>query len=373
MLKNKQIAPRSKQEIILPWLNGIGAQQKCFERADKNGHTFYAVKQIPYNNTFTNTYNSFEDIKAFIKFTDNWVGHCYFNELIREGTPCVEYYDIDGKWTDGWESIDDCLLQFIKLRLEYANSYMNTINKIDVRWDHMIVTEACNNTKLSLHIIINKPYFFNNTKDLRIWGNSFSDWIKIKHPESKIKIDTSVYNNNSIMRIVDNCKVGQESRPLKPYGIAKNITDKTLFYCSRVEKYYGVIGQVSYLYNPIDVKQPEETLITPIIWPTFSDEDELNTCKEFIKIFKPERSFEHSSWFSIGSALHNILKGSKEGLDLFLKFSSVCKEKYNENECILTWSKFKQEYSKGTLIHYYNEDKIFIERLIKKRKKKITS
>lgn len=350
---------------IKQWIKGIGAQQKCFDRVKKD--EFFVVKQEPLNEGFTNTYNSFKDIDEYLLFKKKWEGRLTFNELIKEDTPCVEYYDLDGKWSDGWESIHDYVLAFLKLRDEYAEYPLNAINNRTIRWEDLIITEACNDEKLSLHIIVRGAYYFNNTNDQRVWANNFSEWIKLKHPESKIEIDTSVYNKNSIMRCVGSYKVGEESRPLRPYGLAKKIKDKRLFYCSYVEKFYGVVGKVSYMYLPLDVPQPEKKPVSPTSFPKVSDKEELETCKVIIKTIHPSRSYERGSWFAIGSALHTTLWGSQEGLDLFLEFSSRCPDKYNEDECTRMWSKFEREYSKGTLIYYFNQDK---PKILKRRRKK---
>jgi len=362
--EREQVLEKESEDCYIrvkPFINGIGAQQKCFDRGDRYSDTFYVVKQLPYKGGFTNTYNSFKDIETFLKFRkDNEDGPNCFNELIREDRPCVEYYDLDGKWSDGWSSIDEYILEFLKLRSRYSESTLNIINKEGVRYDDLIITQACNEKKLSLHIIIRKHWYFNSTSDQRTWANSFSDWIKEKYPDSKISIDTSVYNKNSIMRCVGSCKVDDLSRPFRPYGLSKKIKDERLFYCSYVEKFFGVVGEVSYMYLPLTV--PSQKVETPLKeFPELTSSEELDTCKAIVKILKQERSDVYNDWFAIGSALHTVLNGSEEGLILFKEFSSRS-SKYVEKNCENLWGKFKGEYKKGTLIYYFNKDNPRIRR-----------
>lgn len=115
-----------------------------------------------------------------------------------------------------------------------------------------------------------------------------------------------------------------------------------------------VYYEYNYGMNQEGVKQPK----SPISYPKLSDDKELETCKLLINSIKSERSDDYNEWFAIGSALHTTLEGSQEGLNLFLEFSQRCEEKYNETECRNVWGKMRESgYTKGTLIHYFNEDK----------------
>jgi hypothetical protein len=96
-------------------------------------------------------------------------------------------------------------------------------------------------------------------------------------------------------------------------------------------------------------------------YPKLSDEKELETCTTIIDVIKDHRADEYKDWISIGMALHNTLNGSEEGLDLFLKFSRKCPDKFNELECRNVWSKFNGSgCTKGTLIYYFNQDNLKI-------------
>lgn len=352
----------SNNEPTNQWIKYRGAQQKCFDRGDALKHEFFVVKQEAYEQGFTNTYNSFKNIESFLIFQKSWEGVHNFQELIREDTPCMEYYDIDGLWSDGWKDIHDCVLEFLILRNNYAECKENTINNTRIIWSDLVITEACNDKKLSLHIIIRPRTgfkYFNNTKDQRTWANKFSEWIK-KNYSSKISIDTSVYNKNSLMRCVNSCKIGDDLRPFVPYGLTKHIKDDRELFCSYVRKCYIVVGEVSYdgisiFINDSEEKSDDEKKIYPVL----TDKEAFTACEYMTKQLKIERANDYAQWFAIGSSLYDSLNGSQEGLHLFLEFSSRCQEKYDEEECTTVWNNMSTGvYKLGTLIHYYNQDKM---------------
>jgi hypothetical protein len=353
------------QQPVKHWIKYSGAQDKCFDRAGDD--EFFAAKQEPYLETFTYTYNSFQNVDDFLAMTDNYKGAMTFNEVIREDYPCVEYYDIDCSWEQGWHSIHECVMAFLKLRNEYREQVFNR----PVDYEDLIITEACDEKELSLHIIIRHPMYFKNTRDHRIWSASFQKWIDKKYPESAIELDVSVYNKNSLMRCVGSHKIRQPTRPFRPYGLAKQITDKRLFFCSYVEKYYGVVGEVSYLHLPFRVLKSKEIKDKKITYPQVASKEELENCTLIINTLQPKRSDNYNDWFSVGSSLYHTLQGSEEGLQLFLTFSAKCEDKYNENKCRDVWSKMEGSgYTKGTLIHLFNEDKPDIPKCCFKKRRK---
>lgn len=352
-----------------PWIRGRGSQKKCFERSDLSGDQFFISRQEKYeyqgSQIKTYSFNSFKDIDTFLRYQAGEQTKT-FNEIIRVGTPCIEYYDIDAKWSN-WSSVHDLVISFLKLREEFGSSKLNIVNPKDVRYDDLIITEACNDTKLSLHIIIRQDYYFKCTQDLRVFAGAFSDWIQRSYPKSKISIDMSVYNNNSAMRCIESCKLDDLQRPFKPYGLAKKIKDKRLFFCSYIEKFHGVVGETSPMYLAADVTRPRQNPEKPIEYPKLQRHQELHTCRCIIKELHPKRSVEYNDWFAVGSALYNTLDGSEEGLNLFLLFSAKCEDKYNEIECRNIWTRMKGSgYTKGTLVHMFNEDKIKIPKFLRK-------
>jgi hypothetical protein len=356
------------------FFTGIGSQQKMFDYAYEDDD-FYLVKQLKTPNGFTNTYCSFYDINSFLKFRSTRRRYTAYNELIREGQACLEYYDCDAKWSDGWNSIEEYVQEFLKLR----QSFDSKLYFDDVEYEDLVITESCNETKLSLHIIIRhtkKKYhithqqrYFENTKDHKIFASTFANYIKTSHPKSKIKIDLSVYNKNSIMRCIDSYKIGDKKRVFKAYGRSKDITDMRKFYVSYLEKICFVGHYTNYCGSYYSVTEPEKEDNIIIHRPIVSDEKELETCKIFIEIIKKDRADNYQEWCSIGSALYSTLNGSKEGFELFCDFSRQSEEKFNYNSCVNIWRGFGSSTSlatKGTLVYYYNLDKL---KLKVKRKK----
>ena len=58
-----------------------------------------------------------------------------------------------------------------------------------------------------------------------------------------------------------------------------------------------------------------------------------------------------------GFILYCITDGCKEGLDLWLNFSKLCEDKYNEAKCVYEWKKMtKKGYTVGSLIYYAKGD-----------------
>jgi len=368
---NNQYIEDEEDFTDIRWFSGIKSQQKCFDRSGSD--QFFCVKQLPYNDKFTNTYSSFNNINTFLKFKKQWDGIPSFNELIREGHPCKEYYDIDAKMSD-WKDqefadpIHACLREFVLLRNKFGEK--NNLNFLTpIRWDDLVVTEACNDVKLSLHIIVKTHYYIPDTKDHKILAREFRNFIKLKHPTSKIDIDLSVYNTNSLMRCVGCCKIGDPDRIFKPYGISKKIKDQKEFYVSYVKMYNNQFPDGIPFCIPKDFKE-DDVIKEKKDYPKLSDKEELQNCREIVTSLAPHRH-EYTHWFAIGSALFNTLNGSLDGLELFIEFSSLDSSSFDEDECVKTWNSYIEGKgcSKGTLIHYFREDNQSISNKIKYRKR----
>lgn len=329
----KEMSKTSEKKIFI---SGTGAQQKCFDRAEDD--KCFIVKQVPIpNRKPTNTYNSYLNINNFLNYYKKQpIDDRPYYELIKD--ECCEYYDIDGKWTDGWTSIDDFLCEFIKLRSDFAQD--NDINTRPVRFSDMIVTEACNDVKMSLHIIIRQPTYFTSCTDQRVWATTFNNWIKTNRPDSKITLDLSVYNKNSLMRLVGSHKVDEPNRKLKPYGLAKNIKDKRLFFCSYVE---------DLLFIPITLPEIESSPLKDIELE-ISDAE----VKNIFNNIDSKRWEEYESWRTL------IWLGLKLGLtDGDIHEYSQDAKNYSEEgtgKMIREFSHDKCQMSIGTLFHYLKED-----------------
>lgn len=360
------------------WLSARGAQQSMYDRSDLCHDNFYIAKQVklPYDNKTTYAYNSFNSLTSFLDYQSTIVDdNRHFYELIRENTPCKEYYDIDSSKTN-FESASVFLTEFDSLRREFIQTqdiitdaydkdklletyqkdcygYIKTYNRNLIPCQ--IVTESCNDNKMSLHIIYNHRCIFKNSQDLKIFMTAFNSFIKTK--KTDIEIDLSVYNRNSLMRCIGSSK-------------ALDTTRKFNIFCTTfpIENLFisNSNCQVTYNLNITEQQKRDKSE-----YPPMTDEDELQFCKTLIKKINKERASDYEKWFKMGCGLFNTLNGSKEGLDIFLEFSELCPSKYDENSCIALYQSFRDpelndNIGKGSLIYWFNEDN---DKVFKKKHK----
>ena len=376
--KNKQSKIVKNDVYIKEWLGGKGAQKEMYERADKLGDTFYVSREHQiYPGTSTYSYNSFKDLDMFLIYQSTINEPKHFYELIRENKPCKEYYDIDAPKSD-FKSINIFLQEFNKLREEFITTQQIITEFEPLLEKHQrnlyeyiainrrlvpcqIVTESCSSNKFSLHIVYNHKRKFKNTTELKYFMNAFDHFLKSKN--TKIKLDLSVYNKNSAMRTIGSSKISDTTRIFKSYH-----------HIDLPMSNFFISNPTTALHNKLNMIHTEKKLITTG-YPKLTDEEELEFCQILIRNhINKDRAKEYRTWFDMGCALYNVLNGSKEGLDLFLEFSQLCPEKYDEQTCIDVYRAFRDpdfpldtKITKGSLIYWYNEDK---SRIAYKRYKK---
>lgn len=354
---------------VKEWLSGRGAQTTMFERADKCNDTFYIARQVilPYDKTKTTyEYNSFKNLNSFIKYQSSIDDdNRHFYEIVREGTKCKEYYDIDAIKSD-FNSITDFLIEFNTLREEFIKSQniiTDTYDKSKLLESYQkdcygyhkiherrlipcqIVTESCNDRKMSLHIIYNHKCLFKHSRDMKFFMESFDSFLKTK--KTKIQLDLSVYNKNSLMRCLDSSKA---------LDVKRKFNETFLNY--PIQNFFISTSNSQTTYSLNITEQPKRDTS---IYPVLSNEEELEFCKTLVSKVNKERASNYESWFKMGCGLFNTLNGSKEGLELFLEFSQMCPSKYDEEACIELYNSFRDpelndNISKGSLIYWYNED-----------------
>jgi len=362
---NKEIY---NEPICKEWLSGRGAQNDMFERADKCKDTFYTARQtiLPYDKTKTTyEYNSFKNLNSFINYQSNIDESKHFYEIIREGTKCKEYYDIDAIKTD-FNSITDFLIEFDNLREEFIKSQdiitgeydkpklLETYQKDFYGYPKIherqlipcqIVTESCNDKKMSLHIIYNHKCLFKNSREMKFFMESFDSFLKTK--KTKIQLDLSVYNKNSLMRCIGSSKALDRKRVFNP-----------IYLNYPIQNFFISTSSCFVTYNLNITEQPKRDTS---IYPVLSNEEELEFCKKLISKINKERASNYDNWFKMGCGLYNTLNGSKEGLELFLEFSQLDPYKYDEQACIDLYQSFRDpelndNISKGSLIYWFNQD-----------------
>ncbi|KAI8596262.1 hypothetical protein EDD21DRAFT_422649 [Dissophora ornata] len=156
---------------------------------------------------------SYRDLPTFLTAYNNIAAkdRC-FNETIRDGRECVEYYDID--WADS-QSEDIAELEqrvfaeFLEARNQFAPEY-------PVTEDMCRVLTSSSGYKVSLHIIIPQYVFENNSKHMK----AFMDKFHLKRggkDDTKLTkyIDTDVYTRNRGIRILGSCKRSSPGRILQ--------------------------------------------------------------------------------------------------------------------------------------------------------------
>jgi hypothetical protein len=345
---------------------GSGSQNKMFEDADRRKHKFFIAEQIMVGNKPSYHYMSFRDVDDFIKFDRKFKSKSFY-ELIRENTPVNEYYDIDAKVQD-WNSTEELITEFLTLRENFFKSNFCPIHKDDlnfvnkfITYDNLYITEACNDKKLSFHFIVKQPCYFKNSNDLKYFMSCFNQFIKAQN--TKFQLDLSVYNKNSLMRCTNSCKINDETRVFRKYKFCKRIKDNKKFFCTYND--YYVYGDGTKTPNHISINIVRQKTEDKLDFNTVeqfvkSYEENLTLCTHIINNIEPQRADDYDDWFKVCCALHNTLQGSKEGFDLFIKFSQKS-PKFDRGACENLWKSLNNNHTDkpiglATLVYFYNND-----------------
>jgi hypothetical protein len=288
-------------------------QQECFDSADSIGDTFFYG--IP-NNRKGYEYNHCKDVKAFRKIQhDNKEDH-YYNEMIREGQPCIEYYDFDDKAGD-MNDIDGFIKRFIQLR--------NDFTQVPITRNQIRVYEACGGAKnkFSLHILIRNGTYYDDTEQLGLFVKKFDEWIG-----DKLIIDLSVYNKNSMLRCVGSTKRG-EVRKFRPYDMEDDNYDGGQF-ISVVD--LNVLKRI----EPIVVIEPpkNDVVDTPIVELTG---EELDRTMEKLRALKVSRWEDRNDWTRLIWLCRSI----------GVSFEAVCElssqaHNHDEDACLGVWNSWSR-------------------------------
>ena len=183
------------------------------------------------------SYVNLQQKDAFIKYLKTHNDFLY--EMIPTDMPCKMFFDIDKK--------DDCLTE--EQRYEILTEIIHYIVwfvedtlkiKIDIEKE-IIILDACVETKMSYHIIINNGYFFKNIKQQKYFITKL-----IIDIDSKLKdfIDTVPYGNNQNIRLINQSKIGKQNtlqgdedgKDIEPSFIGCYTTEKQFYDNMEVEK-----------------------------------------------------------------------------------------------------------------------------------------
>ncbi|KAF8968442.1 hypothetical protein BGZ46_010852 [Entomortierella lignicola] len=159
---------------------------------------------------------SYKDLPAFLKAYSKILDQdkC-FNEQIREGQACSEYYDIDWTLKPPVEDREEIVQleqrvfeEFLQQRNQYAPEY-------PVLGDQCQVLNSSSNSKVSLHIIIPIYTFNNNNQHMLKFMQDFKHArCKQDQDENSLDdhIDMDVYSKNRGIRYLGSCKRNDMSR-----------------------------------------------------------------------------------------------------------------------------------------------------------------
>lgn len=85
--------------------------------------------------------------------------------------------------------------------------------------------------------------------------------------------------------------------------------------------------------------------------------DALKMSEKLLPLLADSRTQDNNDWMYIGWVLFNIGEGCEQALKQWLKFSSRCKEKYDESKCYYEWDRMTvKDLSIGSLKHFAKID-----------------
>ena len=304
-------------------------QATMFAKADSLDHTCYIARWLP-SGKFA--YEHHKDIDAWVdKYgsIENEEARMY-GEIHREGRPVCEYYDIDGKQQG--QDIEDWIDGFIETR----NQFGKTIDVPAIRKSQVIVFEACDDNKFSLHILVRNKRHFNTIADHKLFARQFESWLETN--DNPLAIDTSVYNKNSVFRCVYSHKPNQ-TRIFKPHEVGMTNPDKKLAFCSTIQENS----------RPHSIQQPEAK-VREVVPHIHTDDELLNM---FWKV-DIDRWDDRDSWRNL------IWLGIKEGIgrDDLCELSAQS-YKHEDSAVDLIIEGFKHEecgITMGSLKFYLKQD-----------------
>ncbi|KAK3846356.1 MAG: origin of replication binding protein-domain-containing protein [Linnemannia gamsii] len=163
-------------------LQDLGPQERAFVKANLNHDEFF----VAYNHKALSgktycEYSSYPDLSAFLlaygSISDK---DRRFNEIIRDGHACAEYYDIDGKLSNSGDEGDTMLsmaqrlaeqeqlvlASFLEARNQFAPEY-------PVSEEQCRILSASSGSKVSLHIVIPQYVFENNSTHMKTFMDNF--------------------------------------------------------------------------------------------------------------------------------------------------------------------------------------------------------
>lgn len=175
-------------------------QEKAFEQGTTESNFYYASD---IGNKGAKAYGQPMVFSEFIEQYKEVEDLVSFYELIKAGSPRMEYYDID-KETD--KTSEEVFAKFNEIYTKFLE-YMNI--ETAPKW---MITDASKEGKVSLHLV-NRNRCIKNEIIMKEWYDEFKFFCETHFDENDV-FDYSVKSPNRCMRMIGSTKKGQ-NRPLK--------------------------------------------------------------------------------------------------------------------------------------------------------------
>ncbi|KAF8962662.1 hypothetical protein BGZ46_001136 [Entomortierella lignicola] len=197
----------------------LGPQDRSFAWADENSNNFYVTYISGVSSDGKTSYYefaSYKDLPTFLKAYNRIPDKekC-FNEQIREGTACSEYYDIDWALKSPVEDPEKIVQleqrvfeEFLQQRNQHAPEY-------PVLEDQCRVLSSSSRSKVSLHIVIPTYTFENNNQHMLKFMQDFKAARSNQDQDENSlgdHIDIGVYTKSRGIRCLGSCKRNDMSR-----------------------------------------------------------------------------------------------------------------------------------------------------------------
>ncbi|KAF9163350.1 hypothetical protein BGX21_010861 [Mortierella sp. AD011] len=233
-----------------------GPQQQCFDRADENQHRFFVAKQfVPRDNgPPVNSYRAFKTVHHFLQYYDKLPKqHRTFMEFIREGRPCLEYYDIEWKLNNNpTDATIAAKEQAVLSKLQILCNEFAPEYPVDESMCRVSSASSILKQKGSLHVVVfqEEHAFHNNHIDMKAFMMAFRDYIKRKESEGGDKgngvsnsVDWLVYTRNHVMRCLGSTKCNEPNRAFirAPWHASSMDSPAHEFYITNVPQHLSLV------------------------------------------------------------------------------------------------------------------------------------
>ena len=189
---------------------------------------------------------------------------------------------------------------------------------------NFIVLSSSNDTKTSLHIIMQKHYFQNIQILNKLKQTLFNDLFKRFSDKNTLHLDGGVYTKNRVFRMPFCCKKGSDR--------FLNFDTPHTFLDALLTKFDGfeIIDTTEFLENQ-EAKKPKKEL-SPLPINTNLEKMFLENIDNFVS-----KTEDYNTWIMFGIRMYK----ASFSIDTWIKFSSLS-SKYNETETIQKWESFSK-------------------------------